>query len=100
MLAIVLMLPGACGQQQYDGFDWYKTDRPELAPIWVAVGVDGVTTRCKFAVPDNQVPVACADVVHGRVIGQCWIFADKPKDQQPVWVIKHEEKHCAGYDHR
>jgi len=77
----------------YDGYTWVRSSRPPLPYRWQVVDQETLQARCQP--PAGRTANGCAIYLPGL----CLIVAQEPEDQSPSWIVNHEKKHCAGYDH-
>lgn len=86
----VVFLYGCAGL----GYNWRETRAPAPKP-WKYVYVNDVDAYCKSL----NVHVSGFGAVQGCAnywYGGCTIYLPKNPER---WVVEHEEKHCAGWEH-
>ena len=89
-LLVCLLLPG-CATSGFD-YNWRQT-RPASAKPWMYVTVDDPSATCRFlGLSAQKSYFACAVWAPAN----CQIILGP---NAPLWIIEHEEKHCAGYSH-
>ena len=94
-LILALALSNPIQTDWADGYEWYKTNREPLPVVWMPVGQEGVKAYCGPPPFKGYNIFACA--IYERET--CLIIAELPEDQTPRWIVEHERKHCAGFNH-
>ena len=88
-LLLALLLSGCASLG--DGYEWTRSNRPSYPVQWYATGsVEGVHHLCR-----NSHDNACAIYGHWG----CVIVAQMDEAHTPAWLVEHERRHCAGWDH-
>ena len=82
----VLLLSGCA---TFDGYEWTRSARPDLPVQWYVATQEELRADC-FP-PDS----ACAR--YGPYL--CTIIAEQDEAHTPDWLVRHERRHCAGWDH-
>lgn len=90
LLALLLLSGCAC---LGDGYTWVRSDRPALPYRWQVVDQETLQARCGYRA--GWTTNACARYLPGL----CLIVAQESEADSPAWIVEHEKKHCAGFDH-
>lgn len=76
--------------------EWHpEPTHAPLPPFYYQVSAELLQAICRFSVPHGWVAHSCVERSYHE--GRCIIYVDH---DMPKWLKEHEEKHCAGYDHK
>jgi len=90
LLFVVLALSGCAIPFPDSMYDWKRTHEP-LPHTWHIVPQEAVQAYCAHS---NSYVMSCAYWVTGD---HCWIFTASQHNMEAT--RKHEERHCAGWNH-
>ena len=95
VLATAALVP-ACGcTQLFVRADWNEAPTwAPLQPVYFEVSPSELYANCRISVAPGFTLYGCAR--RDYWIGACLIFT--PPNPEP-WLLEHERKHCAGWDH-
>lgn len=94
LLAAMVAVLGGCVLLNDDRVaGWYRSARPSLPVAWLAAGQGGVKSLC--AQEPGMTIHACAIYSSDA----CLIVAERIESETPKWIVDHERRHSAGWNH-